>query len=277
MVHYTQQTPPADLRAWIRLVWTLSIDTSAPGDPEPVIPDGCPEMIFNLGDPFQHRSAGSDEFRVQPACIVNGQLRSAVALRSLGVVKLVGIRLQPWALGSVAGVPANLLTDNWLSLETVSSQMMPDLRDHLLSMSETENVVAVVAHHFRLMIARRREPDSRLRQIVRHVGGSSITASATQIGTAMGLSERTLQRMFATEVGLSAKQFGKVLRVQQAVRIRQSGDSHTWGRAAVEVGYYDQSHFNKDFRAVVGCAPTELIVEAESFTEAFMSDLQGGV
>ncbi|MEP6507596.1 MAG: helix-turn-helix domain-containing protein [Gemmatimonadales bacterium] len=71
---------------------------------------------------------------------------------------------------------------------------------------------------------------------------------------------------------MSAKQYAKVLRVQRAVRLRRSHCKMTWARAALASGYYDQSHFNKDFRAVAGCAPSELIVEPESFTEAFVTD-----
>ncbi|MEP6507595.1 MAG: DUF6597 domain-containing transcriptional factor [Gemmatimonadales bacterium] len=111
MLHYTQQLPPADLRDWIRLVWTLSIDASAPGEAEPVIPDGYAELIFNIGDPFEHRASSDAEFRAQPAAIVNGQLRSAVSLRSQGEVRLVGVRLQPWALGALIDTPAYLLSD----------------------------------------------------------------------------------------------------------------------------------------------------------------------
>ena len=74
MLHYTQQLPPADLCDWIKLVWTLSTHASAAGEAEPVIPDGCAELIFNIGDPFEHRAFGEAEFRVPPTAILNGQM-----------------------------------------------------------------------------------------------------------------------------------------------------------------------------------------------------------
>jgi AraC-like DNA-binding protein len=83
-----------------------------------------------------------------------------------------------------------------------------------------------------------------------------------------------MQRLFANEVGVGAKQFTKIVRVQQVVRLRQLDSQITWARAALHAGYYDQSHFNKDFRAVVGCAPSELYVEPQSLTESFLSEAE---
>lgn len=274
MIQYTQDAPPPDLRDWIRLIWTLSIDADGPGDAEPVIPDGCAELIFNLGDPFEHRGSHSAEFQKQTSAIINGQLHSAVALRSLGAVRLVGIRVQPWALGALLGIPAHQLTDSWYSIEVVSQQLMPQLHDHLLHRQHSETVLEIVSHHMRLAVARRARPDFRLRALLHEVSRTSVSVGVASISRNLGMSERSLQRLFANEVGLSAKQFSKVLRVHHAVRARQSRESMTWARAALDAGYYDQSHFNKDFRSVVGCAPSALVVEAESFTDTFLTDLQ---
>lgn len=241
------------------------------GSAEPVIPDGCAELIVNLGAPFEQRAHGSDVFREQPAVIVNGQLHGAVSLRSHGTVRLVGVRLQPWALGGLIRLPAHQLTDQWCALGDITFQMLPDLRDHLLQMCDDESVHTIVAQHFRLMTAGR-QPDDRLRRVVNRAALADATSSVGGMSRDMGVSERTLQRMFADEVGLSAKQYGKVLRIQRAVRLRQENSRGTWSRAALDAGYYDQSHFVKDFRAIVGCAPTAFIVERETLTDAFMTE-----
>jgi len=80
-----------------------------------------------------------------------------------------------------------------------------------------------------------------------------------------------MQRLFDAEVGLTPKQFAKVVRVQQAVRLRREDARATWARAALDAGYYDQSHFHKDFRSVVGCAPTELMLDPDTFTGSLLA------
>lgn len=272
MLQYSQHTPPEDLHDWIRLIWTLSIDTSGNSSGEPVIPDGCAELIINLADPFAQRARGDTEFRVQPLALVNGQLHGAVSLRSLGAVRLVGIRLQPWALGALLGVPAHHLTDRWFALDDITAQLLPDLRNHLLNIRSDEPVVGIVVRHLRLMALQRRRPDEQTRRIVHRVAFAARNSSLKNICGDLGVSERTLQRIFADQVGLSAKQYAKILRVQRALRLRQANSHFTWSRAALETGYYDQPHFVKDFRAVVGCAPTDLILEPETLTDALMRD-----
>ena len=62
--------------------------------------------------------------------------------------------------------------------------------------------------------------------------------------------------MFAEEVGLTPKLFGRIVRFQQVLRVIDSGKRVTWARLAATSGYYDQAHFINDFRAFSGINPT---------------------
>lgn len=69
---------------------------------------------------------------------------------------------------------------------------------------------------------------------------------------------RTFERKFAAEMGLSPKLFARLRRFQMALdRKRVSGA--TWLDVAHELGYFDQMHMVKDFRAFGGEAPSRLL------------------
>lgn len=40
---------------------------------------------------------------------------------------------------------------------------------------------------------------------------------------------------------------------------RQAGVSINWTALAVRIGYFDQAHFIRDFRALVGLRPTDYV------------------
>ncbi|CAI6086287.1 helix-turn-helix domain-containing protein [Cohnella sp. JJ-181] len=70
-----------------------------------------------------------------------------------------------------------------------------------------------------------------------------------------GLSVRTLQRLLGRYIGVSPKRILQRFRLQEAAeRIRQE-KLQDWAGLSAELGYYDQAHFTRDFKAVVGVPP----------------------
>ncbi|MFJ6672022.1 helix-turn-helix domain-containing protein [Actinosynnema sp. NPDC091369] len=69
---------------------------------------------------------------------------------------------------------------------------------------------------------------------------------------ALSVSERHLRTLFTRAVGLSPKQFARVDRVRRVVARGARGG---WARLAAELGYYDQAHLSREFRATMGVPP----------------------
>lgn len=74
--------------------------------------------------------------------------------------------------------------------------------------------------------------------------------------TTAAIDKRTLQRLFQKYVGIGPKWVIKRYRLHEAVARIQAGAPVDWAALAAELGYFDQSHFGRDFRALVGQSPT---------------------
>jgi AraC-like DNA-binding protein len=70
----------------------------------------------------------------------------------------------------------------------------------------------------------------------------------------IGLSQSALERRFRRVVGLSPKKYSSLARLRHAVRLQATGADLT--TVAHSAGYFDQSHFIKEFRRATGSAPT---------------------
>jgi transcriptional regulator GlxA family with amidase domain len=74
-----------------------------------------------------------------------------------------------------------------------------------------------------------------------------------------GVSHRRLVELFWNEVGLSPKRYCRVRRFNDVLRqIEPLGDVD-WTDVAHVCGYFDQAHFNRDFRAFAGLNPSEYL------------------
>lgn len=69
--------------------------------------------------------------------------------------------------------------------------------------------------------------------------------------------KRTRQRLFSLYVGVSPKWVIKRFRLHEAAAQLASGKVTDWPTIALELGYFDQAHFIKDFNRMVRSSPAE--------------------
>lgn len=86
---------------------------------------------------------------------------------------------------------------------------------------------------------------------------------AEQMSERHGLSLRQLQRLFRKYVGVSPKWVIRRFRLQEAAQRLEQDETVHWAELAVQLGYFDQAHFIRDFRSVLGQAPTEYRKKAD--------------
>ena len=89
-----------------------------------------------------------------------------------------------------------------------------------------------------------------------------------QVARAAATSTRSLQRLFSTYVGLSPKAVLARYRLQDAASSIDAGEVTDLGRLAADLGWFDQAHFSRDFRAVVGTTPSSYLARARAGADA---------
>src|SRR5262245_4435455 len=126
----------------------------------------------------------------------------------------------------------------------------------------TERIAAARDHAQRIQIAERfllervrnSTPDWVVSAAVAHIEETQATIRIEEIAQQIGLSQSALERRFRRNVGTSPKQFASLLRLKNAIHLRNRG--HDFISAAHAAGYSDQSHFIHDFKRVTGLAPS---------------------
>ena len=72
------------------------------------------------------------------------------------------------------------------------------------------------------------------------------------------VSERTLERKFNQTIGITPKHFIDIVRLNTSAKILQRmKEKHRLAGVAYECGYFDQSHFIKDFKKITGVTPQQ--------------------
>jgi AraC-like DNA-binding protein len=105
---------------------------------------------------------------------------------------------------------------------------------------------------------RRPAPDEhvvRVAEIVYAVAGDRSIVKVEDLIVRYGMNKRMLQRLFAKYVGVSPKWVIQRYRLHEAAEQLAVGSSISQSALAIDLGYSDQAHFVRDFKAVVGMSP----------------------
>jgi AraC-like DNA-binding protein len=97
--------------------------------------------------------------------------------------------------------------------------------------------------------------------IVEYVEGDPRVQRVGQLCEKFAITERSLQRLTARRIGLSPKWLIQRRRLHEAAERLRAVERPDLARVAAELGYSDQAHFGRDFRAVTGLTPGEFAAE----------------
>jgi AraC-like DNA-binding protein len=238
----------------VECVWTLDGHAREMADAQPVLPDGRPEIILHLGDPFERAHDGGTRER-QSAVIFAGQLLRPLDLRATGQVAVVGIRLRPHGAAALLAGSQQQLVGQTLGLDLLSWRLARELdqvRDRARDTARAaEMVQAIVARH--LDVTRF---DRQVHAAVDRIGREHGLVTVDALATHVGLTPRHLERRFNQVVGISPKRLARITRFQRALRLfEQLGSPQRGTHTAAQCRYADQAHFIRDFSEFAGCAP----------------------
>jgi AraC-like DNA-binding protein len=97
------------------------------------------------------------------------------------------------------------------------------------------------------------QPDVFVSAAVSRIEAAHGVVRIDHLARRVGLCQSALERRFRKVTGASPKQFASIVRIRHAVRLRAAGSD--FSSIAIAAGYYDQSHFIKDFKQITGFAP----------------------
>lgn len=263
-MRYYSACPARPLGDFVERFWQIS--DVPPHSKERIVPSGTLELVVNLHE---------DEFRIyQPAqlercrrfsgAMVSGTYRSSFVIDAQQHASVVGVHFRAGGAFPFLGVATKDLADTHVDLQTLWGNAAVELRDRLCEAREPADRFrlledALKAHLFRPMDHHYAVPFA-LDAFMRGGSDSSIRDVSKQVG----LSQRRFIQVFEREVGLTPKLFCRLRRFQRAFSELGHAKTPDWGSLVVDCGYFDQSHFIKDFRDFSGLPPTEYLSQQNS-------------
>jgi transcriptional regulator GlxA family with amidase domain len=188
--------------------------------------------------------------------VVAGAHAGYFVIDTLRQARCMGVHFKPGGARALLGLPMHELADQQTPLEALwPGNTARALRERLCeacSVSERFAILeATLLEHWQARFMMPEAINSALAVLER-----TPHAAIAQIARRAGLSHRCLIEGFKAHIGLTPRLYGRIQRFQAALPRLRDDRPVDWCQLALSCGYYDQAHFNRDFKAFAGVTPT---------------------
>ncbi len=182
----------------------------------PFYADGFPGIVYSKSDnPFYQQPTG----KTLPDFYLYGQTVVPITLNVNGAFKLICIRLYPFAVRILLDVDPIVLKDDYYDLRLVENVGTQNTLNELEQTEDWGDIVEILADYFNNLLKNASiKSDYRIKLAINLILKTNGTISIKELRDKLYVAERTLERHFLKEIGVTAKQFAKIIQFSSALQ-----------------------------------------------------------
>ncbi|MNX38024.1 Helix-turn-helix domain protein [compost metagenome] len=151
--------------------------------------------------------------------------------------------------------PLHELFEESVSLDNFIPQQKIAAIEELLAEAKTNNQKIAIIEQFLLSRLHNYKPDDLISAAINIIQSKKGIVKIKELADALFISQDAFEKRFRKTIGSSPKQFCYVVRIKSIIDHKQKNQNLI--DLAFDAGYFDQPHFNKDFKLFTGQTPTE--------------------
>jgi len=267
-MEYREYFPAPTLAPYVKCYWVLRAPHAA-SSVDRIFPDGCTELIFHRGGRFAQ--LGTDgRLCEQPQSLYYGQLERFIILRPARRVETIGVRFHPAGAAPLLRVTANETSGRSVGFVDLGGRPARALEERVHEAASARNAIRFIESYLLGRLHTACSIDPAITAALARITATSGSESVEELARSAGLGMRQLERRFAVGVGLSPKRLATVTRLQRAFALIEAGGCTPLIDIAHACGYFDQSHFIRDFRRLAGLSPSRFLREEPGIGHLFV-------
>lgn len=211
------------------------------------IPSGCVHLVFHRGENLNIQFKG-----LQPKNFIRGQFSTYGSLISKGNINMIAVIFHPLGLNPFVRCSMSELYNRYIDVEDLEDIELNHLKRNISAEPAVETCLRLIEL---FLMQRLVDADSNY-QRTQHAICQIINQPQIEVNTLAEnacLGYRQFKRIFTNQIGMSPKEYHRVVRFQRALYLLQNNPEMEFIDLAYSCGFYDPSHLVKNFKVFTGC------------------------
>jgi AraC-like DNA-binding protein len=268
-MHYREFIPGNILKNYVQCYFTCETDTAVITE-DKVFATGFVEIMFNLGTDGPQKLINEGLIN-EPAIQLWGQTIQPFTFASPGKHSMFGIRFFSHTAACFFNEPIEEFNDRVIDFYDIAGREAALLHSKLLDAETIDKKIELAEQFLLARLSRFGHRFAKLKllnSIMQELKKDDFFENINSVAGRYGMSSRYLQKIFLNYSGLGPNLFSKITRFQKSLQLVTKNDL-SFTEIAYKCGYYDQSHFIKDFKYFTGFTPS--LFSPESSTDLFVT------
>jgi len=222
----------------------------------PFYADGYPGIIYS------ETQAGIRLLPINkmlPNFFLYGQTIAPIKLQINGVYKLIVFQLYPFATRLLLHINPKEINDTCYDLKQLEHIETGKTISQLVTENTNNQITIISSYIFELIRYCSSNSDNCIKMAVSTIINVKGIIKIKQLREQLYITERTFERRFLNEIGVTPKQFAKIIQFSFSLNQIQESDYTKLTNVAYENGFSDQSHFIRTFKRYTGETPKEIL------------------
>ncbi|MFD2170443.1 DUF6597 domain-containing transcriptional factor [Tumebacillus lipolyticus] len=238
----SRYAPSAEVSFFVRHYWIVSWDLT---DQEPYLQDVIPNPCVNLV--IEKNKSG---------IYCPARKKFSYFLQGKGCV--FGVKFKPGGFYPFLRQPISTFAQGEVSLGDAFDLDDETAERSIFALDDEGAMVEFAESFLRPKLPPRDESVVLINRIIEQIIEDREITKVDDLCERFDLNKRKLQRIFDQYVGVSPKWVIQLYRIQNAAEsLDQEDRQPDWSQLSIDLGYYDQAHFIKDFKSIIGVTPVE--------------------
>lgn len=244
------------LRQYVQYFWLLK----HPGDNSgcPILPPEADfDVILSFGDSTTWEAQNRRKIELKGS-FIGGIRGEPFSLDCQRKVDYLAIRFHPGSFYQLLSFPLSEIFNQVIELDLLPGMFWRNLTERIANFRDVNQKLEALEHELLSLLGGAKNPSKLLETSLSIIHASKGTLRINDLSSQLGVYPKSLEREFKSRIGVSPKLYSRIVRFNHVIKhLNEQNSDVEWADIAYEFGYFDQSHFIREFIQFFGLSPEQ--------------------
>lgn len=253
---YREYKPGSQLSHYVECYWSAKAEQPPFNEQESLIPDGTIELMFNFGDNYSQLIG--DQKKLVKGSHVIGIRKQSLFISQTNKQDFFSIRFKPGGFFSIFKIPVYSFANEFYQISELFDHELNTLEYRLYDADSNSQRVKII-EQFLLHKLSPQHDDIALVQFCAKKLLTDPSCTIESLAGQFNSNYKTIERKFNEVIGLLPSKLMTIKQFNRAIHSMYSCNYNTLAEIAYASGYYDQSHFIRQFKKFTSATPRQFL------------------